>query len=58
MYTFYVNFINSYGHIVNSFVHKGKTEKQAIAKAKKEKFLYPECYIEIICYETRKRIYA
>lgn len=58
MLTFYINFINSYGHIVKSIEHKCKTEKQAVSKAKKEKFLYPECYIEILCYETRKRIYA
>ena len=56
---FEIELINSYGHIVYSFVYKCKTEKQAITKAKKERFFYPEtAWIEIINTETRKRIYA
>lgn len=57
MYTFDIEYVNRYGHIVKSF-HFAGTEKQAIKAAKKDKDLYPECHIEIICYETRKRIYA
>lgn len=57
MFNFEIEYINRYGHIVHSFTIKG-TEKQAIKAAKKDKDLYPECHIEIICFETRKRIYA
>lgn len=57
MFTFEIEFVNEYGHIVHSFTFSG-TEKQAIRAAKKDKDLYPECWIEVICFETRKRIYA
>ena len=58
MYTFDIQFVNSYGHVVKDIFYKAKTEKAAITKAKKEKFCYPECYIEIINMDTMKRIYA
>lgn len=59
MKRFEIEFVNAYGHIVKSFIHECETEKQAIRKAKKEKScLYPECHIEIICFDSLKRIYA
>lgn len=57
MFTFEIEYVNAYGHIVHYFTING-TEKQAIKAAKKDRDLYPECHIEIICFETRKRIYA
>ena len=60
MYTFEIEFIDSYGHIIHYFRMENKTEKQAIRKAKQvKKDMYPECaWIEIINTETLKRIYA
>lgn len=59
MLRFEIEFVNNYGHIVKSFMYECKTEKQAINKAKKEKnIMYPECHIEIICFDSLKRIYA
>lgn len=60
MYHFIIEFMNSYGHVINSFYYDCKTEKAAIAKAKKEKgIMYPDCsWIEIINLDTKKRIYA
>ena len=61
MFHYEIEFINSYGYIINSFSIQCKTEKQAISAAKKEKItgLYPEiAWIEIVCLETKKRIYA
>ena len=57
MFSYEIEFVNRYGHIVHSFTIKG-TEKQAIKAAKKDKDLYPECHIEIICFDTLIRIYA
>lgn len=57
MYKFIIQYINNYGHIVKELLFAG-TEKQVINAAKKDKFLYPECYIEIINTETFKSIYA
>ena len=51
-------FVNNYGHIIKSIFNEFKTENQAIMLAKKEKFMYPECYIEILNLDTGKRIYA
>lgn len=58
MLTYEIQYINRYGHIVYSFQVKKDTDKKAIMAAKKQKFMYPECWIEILCHETRKRIYA
>ena len=58
MFTFEIEFINAYCHVLNSSVITCETENQAIQAAKKEKDLFPGCHIEIICFETRKRIYA
>lgn len=54
---FIIQYVNKYGHIVKEFKYAG-TEKQAINSAKKDKFMYPECFIEIINTETFKSIYA
>ena len=58
-----IQFINTYGHIIYSVFVDCKTDKQAIAKAKREKkttgIIYPDtAWIEILCFETKKRIYA
>ena len=58
MFTFEIEYVNRYGHIEGHFIVKKKTERAAIMAAKKDKDLYPGCWIEVICFETRKRIYA
>ena len=58
MYNYDIQFVNDYGHIVKDIFCECKTDKAAIAKAKKEKIYYPDCHIEIINMDTRKRIYA
>ena len=62
MFNYEIEYVNRYGHVVYSFTCECKTDKQAITKAKKvkqEKMLYPETsWIEIICFDTGKRIYA
>ena len=42
MLHFEIMFVNNYGHIVKSFMHECKTEKQAINKAKKSGLTYEE----------------
>ena len=51
-------FVNNYGHIVKRIFNEFRTEKQAITLANSEKSMYPDCYIEILNLDTRKRIYA
>ena len=58
MYTFEIEYINEYGHIEYSFVIADATEKQAIDAATAYKSLHHGCNTEIICFETKKRIYA
>lgn len=58
MLHFEIEYVNDYGHIVKNIQYECKTEKQAIWKARKEKDLFPECHIEIICFDSLKRIYA
>lgn len=53
-----IEYVTNCGHIVKSFIVECDTDKKAIRAAKKDKDLYPECYIEIICFDTLKRIYA
>ena len=59
MYHYVIEFINNYGHVIGSIYCDYKTDKAAVQKAKKEKFLYPDSsWIEVINLDTRKRIYA
>jgi hypothetical protein len=58
MYSYNIMYVNSYGHIIANIFTGCKTDKAAITKAKQYKSLYPECHIEIINLDTRKRIYA
>jgi hypothetical protein len=53
-----IQYVNNYGHIVKDIYTESSSEKQVIEKAKQEKLYYPECYIEILNLDTRKRIYA
>lgn len=45
MYTFEIDFINRYGHIVKCLYIDSNTKESAIKKANKEKDFSPECYI-------------
>ena len=59
MLYYVIEFINSYGHIIKRInIAENKSLIQVKRQAKKEKFLYPECYIEILDMINRKRIYA
>ena len=57
MFDFIIEYVNNYGHVVHSIKLEKKTERQAIITANKNKFYYPECYIEILNLNTLKRIY-
>lgn len=54
-----VQYVNNYGHIVHEMpIMENKTIEQVKRQAKKEKFMYPECYIEILDIINKKRVYA
>ena len=54
-----VQYVNNYGQVVHEMpIIENKTIEQVKRQAKKEKFMYPECYIEILDMTNHKRIYA
>ena len=59
MLYYVAEFINAYGHVVKRInITENKNLVQVKKQANKEKFLYPECYIEVLDMINRKRIYV